>query len=365
MGYELDRPTLIQSLVLLAYATASRESDKGRRYWLNIAIGCTYQIGLNKQVASSKPLKEQRLLRRIWWCCFVQDRLLALQLRTRAYICDGDFNIPLIALTDFDILDTQQLPSSDVGVKSWGVKEQTHIALLFIQKAKLCFSIGHVVNAQYSLLSRNPFEERVQGDHPGVEAVRSIPNGMGHGISVEKFESELSVWLKSLPSQYSWKSQPEENSRKSWMKLHQCLLQIIYLVTVSVLHEPHDSFPTLGIRDEENFRSGLRAREASSAIQCILLELYASDFIRHIPANTVPLFVPTIINNLMAVGTSGIPENQRPAKHPSDLLRMLEQLSESSLEARNAIPVLHALFVRLPSCKDVRLSESGGAFLDI
>src|SRR5438034_11190667 len=93
----------------------------------------------------------QRLWKRIWSSTYTRDRLIALGMRRPTRIKDKDCDVPMLTLDDFDIKPFPHEVVQMIGDCELlrNVAHQKDLAVMFIEKAKLCLCISHVLSAQY------------------------------------------------------------------------------------------------------------------------------------------------------------------------------------------------------------------------
>ena len=102
--YEVDRVTVVQSVLLMTYWYESPDDPKDVWHWLGIAVSVARTIGLNCDT-SNAPLmspQQRRLWKRIWWSCYMRDRLIAIGMRRPMRINEGDFDVAMLELDDFE-----------------------------------------------------------------------------------------------------------------------------------------------------------------------------------------------------------------------------------------------------------------------
>lgn len=83
---ELDKTTMIQSAILLAYYYIDLEDLDGSWHWLGIAISLCHTVGLHRnprwELLQRSPFSPAQcaIWRRLWWCCYYRETWLALGL---------------------------------------------------------------------------------------------------------------------------------------------------------------------------------------------------------------------------------------------------------------------------------------------
>lgn len=107
LNYEKDAVATLQSLLLLAYASDDSESDKDKTHWTTVAVSLCYRIGLNhypKGEGSALLGKSPgRLWRRLWWSCFILDRLVTVTYGRIPGINQQDWDVPYLQMDDLEL----------------------------------------------------------------------------------------------------------------------------------------------------------------------------------------------------------------------------------------------------------------------
>ncbi|KAL7945574.1 fungal-specific transcription factor domain-containing protein [Trichoderma barbatum] len=153
---ELDQMVLTQSLLLItSWQDASDEHGK-TWFWIDAAVSHAFAAGLHLEPSVNKPnlsKRKQRLRRRVWWCCFIRDRLLSLGMKRLPRIKDGDFQVSMLEEADFQ---PEQIRSDDdhakfeamcVYVKSR--KKRAELARMCVAQATLCRSMSFLSSSMY------------------------------------------------------------------------------------------------------------------------------------------------------------------------------------------------------------------------
>ncbi|KAH7142766.1 fungal-specific transcription factor domain-containing protein [Dactylonectria estremocensis] len=79
--------------------------DRTSSYWLNTAIHFATMAGANKYESTSIEAKRRTTLKRLWWCCILRDRIMALGLRRSLQIKPTDFDFSQPGILEEDIKD--------------------------------------------------------------------------------------------------------------------------------------------------------------------------------------------------------------------------------------------------------------------
>ena len=179
----------------MTYWYETPDDQKDTWHWMGVAISLAHTIGLHRNPANSNmELNRKRLWKRIWWSCFMRDRLVALGMRRPTRVKDEDYDVPMLTEEDFEI---QELPRTNSIIPlnctlARDVEAQRDLAQMCIAKAKLCLCISHVLGAQYSVLVKH---QGMQGQEGSTRSsVMLFPKKLDQTDEVKRCDVELSDW---------------------------------------------------------------------------------------------------------------------------------------------------------------------------
>ncbi|KAK5154986.1 hypothetical protein LTR04_005881 [Oleoguttula sp. CCFEE 6159] len=307
--FEVDRVSLIQSLLLMTYWYETPDDQKDSHHWMGVAVSLSHTIGLHRNPENSRmDVKRLSLWKRIWWSTFMRDRLIALGMRRPTRIKNEDYDVPMLTLKDFD---TAPLPDSiaciptDCSSLRDQVK-QRQLAVMCIEKAKLCLCISHVLSTQYSVLGNNL---GVLGEEGHTKTTMMLlPRKLDpEACEVKKINEKLQRWEEELPeeAQYrvpSWQDIARGNGA---IVLHSALLHMVYFATVSALHRPQvlpsTAWPVRNAAMDLLDISRKNVRRAATEITNIAQNLLTLDLVRYLPTTGVTVLLPAIIIHLLDI----------------------------------------------------------------
>ncbi|KAM5380582.1 hypothetical protein ACJA88_004911 [Fusarium oxysporum] len=238
--YESDRLVLVQALLLMTYWYETPDDQKDTWHWMGVAISLAHTIGLHRNPGSTSmaPAK-QKLWKRIWWSCFMRDRLIALGMRRPTRIKDEDFDVPMLEESDFEIEVLPEnntiIPASCALVRNLDM--QRELAIMCIAKAQLCVCISRMLKAQYSVLIR----DKMKPENTTNSTMMLFPNKQLDNVeSVTEVDHELMAWAESLPAccQYRTLTPLDVKDGRSTIAVQRTLLHMVYYTTISALHRP-------------------------------------------------------------------------------------------------------------------------------
>jgi hypothetical protein len=307
---EADRIPLIQSLLIMTYWYETPDDQKDSHHWMGIAVSLAQTIGLHRNPEKSATIEpaRQRLWKRIWWSTYMRDRLIALGMRRPTRIKAGDFDVPMLTVEDFDI---QALPDTELSCVPMecsllrDAEKQRVLAVMCIEKAKLCTCISNVLSVQYSVLHNN---QSSSSSADGTRSTMSLQPKRNEGTTeVQECDEALQQWKDSLPEEahYTVPMWNDVESGDGYMVLNRSLLHMIYYSTLSALHRPQvlpsSGMPPRDAKAEVIDISRRAVRLAASEITSIANTLYNLDLVRLLPTTGITVLLPAVIIHLLDI----------------------------------------------------------------
>ncbi|RMZ78883.1 hypothetical protein DV738_g3643, partial [Chaetothyriales sp. CBS 135597] len=346
--YEVDRVAVVQAVLLMTYWFEAPDDPKDVWHWLGIAVSLASTIGIdNDNSRSSLDLKTQRLWKRIWWSCYLRDRLISLGLRRPLRIRDGGFSVSMLELDDFEIAPLSVEHTSLLGLGLAVNNSSTSITLakLCIALINLCKCVSQVLDVQYCLMGQKV------GDTQNT-TVRLVPKQSAADLSdLRRCDRALKEWHLSTPPELHY-FQPNNTKEASVhasdggvISLHRSLLTGIYLTIISALHRPYtlSSSNGMAIGAEVKELSAYRVREAANEIAEMYNDLYTQDLIRYLPSTAVSILLPALIIHLLNLKSEDVSTRQASGRRFQICMLALQRLREMYSSADFAFSILDAL----------------------
>ncbi|KAH0548604.1 hypothetical protein GP486_007852 [Trichoglossum hirsutum] len=306
--YEHDRIALVQALLLMTYWYETPDDQKDTWHWMGVAISLSHTIGLHRNPRNSKmDHKRQRLWKRIWWSCFMRDRLVALGMRRPTRIKSEDYDVPILTLDDFEIsaLNPNITCIGPECLVARDTVKQRELAIMCIEKAKLCVCISHVLSAQYSVLNNNQGAVTAEGNT--TTTMMLLPRKLGaEACEVRSCDDQLSKWTEELPEEAAYQT-PVPGASDNVLAVHRALLHMVYYTTLSALHRPQvlpsapAAWPARNNGAELHEISRNKVRRAAAEITRIGKELRELDLVKYLPTTGVTVMLPAIIIHLLDI----------------------------------------------------------------
>lgn len=235
----------------------------------------------------------------------MRDRLIALGMRRPTRIKSEDFDVPMLTLDDFEI---ESIPDSITCIPAGcrvarDAELQRQLAIMCIEKARLCLCISHVLSKQYCVLNNN---HGLQNDRT---TMMLLPKKLDPETSeVNTCDEELQRWVSELPeeAQYS-----DKLSGIGAIDLAKSLLHMVFFTTLSALHRPQvlpnshggpaSTSAKVNVESDLLDVSRRNVRRAASAITSIAQRLDAGGLVKYLPTTGVTVLLPAIIIHLLDI----------------------------------------------------------------
>jgi hypothetical protein len=280
----------------MTYWHESPDNPKDSQYWLNVCWSLGASIGLNHSPSGAAiPAQAQKVWKRVWWCLYTRDALLALNLRRPLSGRKESSGLSVIGLEDFDIGRHSQSIVAALGGCTFlqDVRVQQNLADGFIEKAKLCVLICEVL---------------VLRDAQGTTTTPSSP-GMTppSGCSVEETVRRLERWSNDLPVQVQYVPLRAEDldhaTTTRFLHVQRSWIRVLFLATIGTLHRQ-----SMAIQRKDPSSPSLNHLHpqydaVTSQIASILQELNQLCLVQHLPTTTVALLVPVLLRQVLVFGT--------------------------------------------------------------
>ncbi|KAF5601188.1 cutinase transcription factor 1 beta [Fusarium pseudocircinatum] len=301
---EPDRIARLQALLLMTYWYERADDEKDTWHWTGIALSQIHVMGIHRspeQLSISPKAKRGR--KRIWWSCYVRDRLLALGIRRPARIRPDTFNVPDLTIEDLDMDPFDDAVISFLGnPRMTDSATQRSLMLCFLELTKLCVHIGDILFSQYSVLNNDisKADEKI--------TMMVVPKKSAQQMQdMEKCDLKLRDWIQSLesPCRYKAGQSCETAQGHSALHLHQALLYMIYLTSTAILHRPQAQ--RLDDSSEDDIttrRSADKIADAAGGITQVAYDLHQRDQLRFASTSAIPALISAILIHLNDIASS-------------------------------------------------------------
>jgi hypothetical protein len=142
----------IQALLLMTYGFKELNEQKDTWYWMNIVILLSNTFGLHHcPEKRNNSAIENHLNRRLWWCVYMRNQLLAFGMRRHARVRHKN-RIPMLTLSDFECgaMPLQVVECWKDCLMLRDPVQRKQLAGLCIEKCKLTICIAEFMSAQFN-----------------------------------------------------------------------------------------------------------------------------------------------------------------------------------------------------------------------
>lgn len=345
---EVDRVSLVQALLLMTYWYENPQDIKDTWHWMGIGLSLAQVLGFhrNPEHLSITDPRAKRMHKRIWWSCFMRDRLLALGIRRPTRIRNEDFNVPMLTLDDFETTPIPQDLLRSVCNSSplmHDAESRNALAMACIEMAKLCVCIGNVLSSQYTILGDTSMT-KAENDARTMVVPRY---STGQLQDMVKCDVELDDWQQNLSHGCRYKAIPlrvarDLNDTKRIVRFQITQLNMIYLTTVSVLHRPR-SLQLPGIDGASYKLSKSKVSEAATGISEIVYDLHHQSQLRYLSTSSVPTILWATLSHLTDISSAKDDARFASIGRFYQCMQALEELRDMYASADYAIWFLEAV----------------------
>lgn len=343
--YELDRSIIVQAVLLMTYWYEAPDDPKDIWHWLGIAISTARTIGMNCDTSKSNmDAKTRNLWKRVWWCCYMRDRLISLGMRRPLRISEDESDLPMLALDDFETAPMSLELSRMLGGCPVVRDESKRVTLakMCISLCQLCLIVSPIFDLQYCLSAAKLGLTQETTLRLGPKTTAADAG------EVTRLDDVLSNWYDEQEEDLHYfvpGSQDRTNTNDGEViGLHRALLSGVYLTLVSALHRPQilPTVPTTFISPDLQDLSRRKMRSAADDITEIYKDLYASDMIRYLPNTGVSVLLPAIIVHMLDLKSTDPSVKQASARKFQFCMQALQRLREMYASADFAFSFLDA-----------------------
>ncbi|KAJ9603011.1 hypothetical protein H2200_012306 [Cladophialophora chaetospira] len=325
--WESDRITLMQTMLLHTYWYTAESDQKDPWHWAGVCMSLGVTLGLNERATyKHEDLKTRKLWRRLWWCCYLRDRALAISARRPMRFRDDQVHISMLQLDDFD-LNTPETGITTIKIAFSVTSHDCRLALarMCMENIKLASILGRILEKFYQL-------QGFSGSTKGPRMLYCPKTSDVDPQEAKTLETELERWASLLPS--TCRIQQEENLRtptEELLHLHQATLKLGYLLVTEAFHRP------LSIsRGETTLSTDLLQRRSRPIVkECaistaeVVKSLRERDLFRFLPPGAGTCIGVAVASFLAEIKSSGKSLSALPGQHFQQCIRGLWSLRET------------------------------------
>ncbi|EXJ69838.1 uncharacterized protein A1O5_06910 [Cladophialophora psammophila CBS 110553] len=270
---ETDKLAIIQAVLLMAYWSEYPGDNRGAWYWMGIAITLAQTLGMHRKAEYKVQSQDAKLHKRVWWSCFIRDRMLAIAMGRPLRIKEAEFDTPALTLEDFDIVDLSSISEKVLLT----MVDQIALAQMCIKSTELCKLGAEVLELHFSVLPSEKSTSTAKGDNGSTATMMFLKSGTSNEQLVQKYDEELQAWYRTLPASCVYRAQAGQEGYSPCVITNAASLHITFWSVVSALHRPQ-------LRNRDKARSVKRVEEAAIEVSRVDREMHKSQLDRYLPA---------------------------------------------------------------------------------
>lgn len=195
----------------MARSEEASSNHHGRWHWLGLAISLSYSMGLHRgaSIAMQADTIQYGQFKRIWWTCFIYDRLIALSDTKPTRIRREDCSVLMVQASDF--------PRGAMSI-SGDLIYEADITQSFIEKAMLCWYNSDEMTRPLAVASSDITSDDMRTDDVDGVLETAIPASEEQSYDRDETRSEKMANEREPPtSQFEYPAttleQPPTNQR--------------------------------------------------------------------------------------------------------------------------------------------------------
>lgn len=151
--------------------------------WLSKAISYAKEAGAQNYYRSTRSdIETIREQKRLWWCCILRDRMIALGVRRDIQISPEDFDLDQGGLTESDLVGEAH------SLQVYDSRSRSALSKTIVAHCALAVAITWTMSAAYGA-SSSSLEDR--------PTVSQLVSSM---VEIERANTELKVWSRRFMS---------------------------------------------------------------------------------------------------------------------------------------------------------------------
>lgn len=340
---------------------------KDRRFWIREAVSLALDLGLGMDLDNSvSASKQKRLIKRIWWCCFMRDQFVALMTWTPAHLGARHRNLPMLTLEDFEV-DAFSDPITD-HYGQWPLvnsrETRVQLATLCIEKTKLCVCINRILEARYASRRLEEESRMVTILVPRRAAVSQY--------EVIEHDHELQAWHHNLVDTTTLELRNAATAGPDVVSIHKGHLKLLFLAAMLALHRPQ-AVDDLSVRlSASQELSNRKLRETAEEVALFAKRMQDLRMGTHMNPKGLTLFLPILLVHLQDIRPeTGTLEKPRLEKY-HDCMQILDAIGggavpehllpmklESAFHTLNVLPSTEGTIPRLLRMSGEQFAASG------
>lgn len=352
---EPDIAAVLQALILMSSWYSKWDGRRDTWHWTGLAYDVARRMGLHRESPTRcTSNKAHRFRRRLWWSLYIRDRMIALGTRRPMRIQDEDFDVSMLSLQDFDL-------AADVHDGSHAFTpppaEMRLTALMCIQLANLCRTIGRVVKSQYTMTRSQPDQ-----DIPNSVMVVSRRDATS-AKELQICDKQLNEWFEALPKAVESKgSTADANSSGSCSDIHWTILILTYQTTINVLHRAQALKPTSDTDEAQQRTSRSKIKSSARSLTKLSQNMLRLDQVRFLSLIGVTALIAAYLSHMLDLTSTDEDVRDAATLRLQQSVEVLSALRQVYASADAAITFLVSVSRKAGAPIPIAVTESASGF---
>ncbi|KAJ5974816.1 hypothetical protein N7481_008523 [Penicillium waksmanii] len=286
LDVEDDILVVVQGLLLLTLWHGTPDEPTGCWDWAGLSVTGAQRLGLhndqNPDTLNMSPA-QRGLRRRVWWAVYIRDRLTALWMRRPARIEDESFNVPPLALDDFDrnIASKPLLRFMEDSAHLSNASSQKELAVAFLDLSTLSVHIGRFL--KYRFIT------------PKLSILENSCSLQRCSDNMRDCSGELYRWFRDRQLRYDGLFEPETNVIVKTLK---SLVRMLYSsAQINIFLFERFELPFVETITPE-------VSEEARAVTEMMSQLSGNHLIQYLPITAVNVVMPAIAVHILEMTSS-------------------------------------------------------------
>ncbi|CAK7208037.1 hypothetical protein SEUCBS139899_010871 [Sporothrix eucalyptigena] len=315
LDVEPDSAAVFQSLLLMSSWYSKWNSWKDTSHWTAQALLVAQNMGLHREpTAACGSPTTQRRRRRMWWSLYIRDRMLALGTRRPMRIKEGDYDVGMLSMEDFE---EEEGEDNDYQGLLLSASDREGTARMCVELAKLCVLIAQVLSTQYTTLSTQPAVSHTTMVVPR----RSKQRDDRDNDDLQQCDAAIQQWQKNLSTNLHI-TEGALPASSPCIDFHWAMLNLAHLSLVNVLHRtqalppPQGTSPSDDSPADQAMRraSRLKVKDAACKVTKIAQAMLQRGQVRFLGLNGITALLAACLSHMVdirgASSTGGSDDNE-------------------------------------------------------
>ncbi|OAP62784.1 hypothetical protein AYL99_02011 [Fonsecaea erecta] len=351
LDYEEDRVTIVQCVLLMTYWYESPNHPKDIWHWVGIAVADARSIGLNcVPQDSSGTVQQKRLWKRIWWGCYMRDRLVASGMRRTMRIKEEECCVQGLDIEDFEactsLSDFEHMIGSACAVGSGST--HANLVRLCIALVDLCKIVADILTLQYATPS-----QKIGGTHAAT--MKLLPKEPSTATEVGRRDRDLETWYEGLPVEIRYSFPETQDDRRPisdrLVYLHSAVVASVYAAITSTLHRPQCMIGMIAPSEkhltETQMTSKMKVYDAARKVASLYRDIVARNMTDSVPNTSVAVLLPACVVLHADARATESPTCNESRACLEDCVKVLQRLRDTFASADFALLVLSQAIQKL------------------